>query len=85
LRADGSTDRKIPYGFLFEYVSCPNYTFEILAWLSFSFMTNSIAALLFAIVGAGQMYIWAVGKHKRYRKDFPDYPKSRKILIPFVL
>ena len=29
----GSQERPIPSGFLFDYVSCPNYTFEILAWV----------------------------------------------------
>lgn len=43
LRPAGTTVRKIPRGFLFELVSCPNYTCEILAWISFSFMTQSVA------------------------------------------
>lgn len=84
LRPAGSTVRKIPHGFLFELVSCPNYTCEILAWVAFSFMTQSIAAFLFALVGGGQMLIWAQQKHRRYRKEFRDYPKGRKILIPFI-
>jgi len=84
LRPAGSKKRAIPRGFAFEYVSCPNYLFEILAWTSFTVLTQSIPALLFALAGAVQMWFWAVKKHKQYRKEFPDYPR-RKVLIPFVL
>ncbi|KAJ3087400.1 3-oxo-5a-steroid 4- dehydrogenase, partial [Physocladia obscura] len=86
LRPPGSRARKIPYGYGFNFVSCPNYTYEILAWIALTAISGSITTLLFTIVGAVQMYLWAVKKHKRYRKDFGDsYPKNRKILIPFVL
>jgi len=83
LRPAGSTERRIPRGFLFDYVSCPNYTFEILAWIGFSLMTQTLTAYIFAFVGAAQMTVWAIKKHRQYRKDFPDYPKSRKIILPF--
>jgi very-long-chain enoyl-CoA reductase len=85
LRPPGTRERKIPKGFLFEYVSCANYFFEILAWVGFTIMTNSIPSLLFTLAGAGQMLVWAQGKHRRYKKEFPDYPKNRKALIPFLL
>jgi very-long-chain enoyl-CoA reductase len=84
LRPENSTVRKIPRGFLFEYVSCPNYTFEILAWIAFTIMTQTVAAGLFALVGAGQMIVWAIQKHKRYHKEFTSYPKNRKIIFPFI-
>eukprot|EP00762_Andalucia_godoyi_P002569 ANDGO_03314.mRNA.1 Very-long-chain enoyl-CoA reductase len=84
LRPEGTRVRKIPRGFLFELVSCPNYTFEILAWIGFTIATQTVAAALFALVGAAQMTQWAIGKHRNYRKEFKDYPKSRKIIIPFV-
>jgi len=85
LRPAGSKARNIPRGFAFNLVSCPNYTFEILAWMSFSFFTWSLPALAFTVVGAVQMWFWAVKKHKIYRKEFANYPKGRKVLIPFVL
>lgn len=31
------------------------------------------------------MAVWALGKHKLYKKEFSDYPKSRKAIFPFVL
>jgi len=84
LRPANSTVRKIPRGFLFELVSCPNYTFEIYSWIAFTVMTQTVAAGLFALVGAGQMIVWAIQKHKRYHQEFTSYPKSRKIIFPFV-
>ncbi len=85
LRPEGTTRRAIPRGGLFEYVSCPNYTFEILAWLAFAWMTMHPISWLFAAVSAIQMYVWAAKKHQRYLREFPGYPKSRRALVPFVL
>ncbi|KAI3625483.1 hypothetical protein CBS9595_000844 [Malassezia furfur] len=85
LRPAGTRVRKIPYGGLFGLVSCPNYFFEVLAWAVITVMTTSAAALLFTIVSAAQMTIWAIKKHKAYRREFGNqYPKSRKIMYPFV-
>jgi len=90
LRPAGSNVRKIPRGFLFEYVSCPNYSLEILEWIIFAYMTQTLTAWIFTIIASGQMWIWAVQKHKRYRKEFDGkqgrdkYP-YRKVLIPFIL
>lgn len=84
LRRPGTRERNIPQGFLFEYVSCANYTFEVLSWVAFSFMTLTVASFAFTAVGFAQMYVWAVAKHKRYRKEFPNYPKKRTAMIPFI-
>lgn len=85
LRPSGTKKRGIPRGGLFNLVSCPNYTCEILSWVAFSILTGSIGSWLFTIVGAVQMFFWAKNKHSRYRKEFRDYPAERKILVPFVL
>jgi len=83
---EGSQDRNIPTGFLFDYVACPNYTFEILAWVGFSIMTQIPFAYLFTLVGFLQMRDWAMKKHKGYKKDFGDaYTKlRRRAIIPFL-
>lgn len=91
LRPPGTTERKIPkptsnpFTYLFNLVSCPNYTYEIGAWVAFSVMTQALPALLFTVAGGGQMIIWALGKHRNYRKEFPNYPRGRKSIIPFVI
>lgn len=91
LRPPGTTERKIPkptgnpFTTLFNFVSCPNYTYEISAWVAFSIMTQALPAFLFTVAGGGQMVIWALGKHRNYRKEFANYPRGRKSIIPFVI
>lgn len=58
----------IPRGFLFNLITCPNYTAEILGWVAFTVATQTAAAGLFTLVGAAQMAQWALGKHKRLLK-----------------
>lgn len=90
LRPAGSKVRRIPHGGLFDYVTSPNYTYEILAWIGFNLMTRTVAGILFMFAGATQMVLWARGKHRAYKKEFDGregrdlYPPSRKIIIPFV-
>lgn len=90
LRPPGTKVRRIPEGGLFDYVTCPNYTYEILAWLGFNLMTHTAAGVLFMLAGAGQMLIWARGKHRNYLKEFDGcdgrrlYPPERRILIPYI-
>ena len=43
LRPAGTKTRAIPYGYGFNLVSCPNYTFEIIGWIVLSVMTGSYA------------------------------------------
>ena len=103
LRPAGTKQRAIPYGYGFNWVSCPNYTLEIIAWLSVCAMTGSYAgqyiivtnvsiltilhphsAWLFLFAGSYFMVIWAIKKHRNYKKEFgSNYPR-RKIIIPFV-
>ncbi|KAI1719965.1 3-oxo-5-alpha-steroid 4-dehydrogenase domain-containing protein [Ditylenchus destructor] len=90
LRPPGSKERKIPYPnsnpltLLFNYVSCPNYSYEVYSWVFFSIMTQSLPAVSFTLLGFAQMKVWAAGKHRNYKKEFPNYPKSRMPIIPFL-
>ncbi|KAJ3003422.1 3-oxo-5a-steroid 4- dehydrogenase [Thoreauomyces humboldtii] len=85
LRPAGSRVRNIPHGYGFDWVSCPNYFFEIVGWFAIALLTGSVPAYAFFAGGAGQMWQWAVKKHLRYKKEFgAAYPRSRKVLIPFV-
>jgi len=91
MRPAGSRERKIPYAsanpftWLFGLVSCPNYTYEVMAWVSFSVMTQCVPAALFALAGFYQMAVWAKGKHRNYLKEFKDYPRRRAAIIPLFL
>jgi very-long-chain enoyl-CoA reductase len=69
LRApDGKGGYQIPSGFLFNYVTCANYTTEILQWVGFKLATQTIAGYLFAAAASYIMTVWALQKHKRLRK-----------------
>ncbi|KAK0419599.1 hypothetical protein QR680_014227 [Steinernema hermaphroditum] len=91
LRPAGTKERKIPmpdgnpFTLAFNFVSCPNYLYEVLAWTSFTVMTQSLPAALFTAAGFTQMVIWAQNKHRAYKREFPNYPKTRTAIVPFVL
>ncbi|CAH2254894.1 very-long-chain enoyl-CoA reductase [Pararge aegeria] len=91
LRPPGTKVRSIPMPDfnplckLFNYVSCPNYTYEFGSWLFFAIMTKCAPAGIFAFVGLYQMSVWALGKHRNYKKEFPNYPKGRTAILPYIL
>lgn len=84
LRTGNDKGRKIPRGYGFDLVSFPNYFFESLGWLAVTLTSQNLSNLVFLTVGTLTMFNWAVRKHKRYRRDFPDYPRNRKVMFPFV-
>ncbi|KAJ5101658.1 3-oxo-5-alpha-steroid 4-dehydrogenase C-terminal [Penicillium alfredii] len=82
LRRPGTTERGIPSGFGFSLVTCPNYMFEIIAWLGIFLVSQlSWSVLFFIFVGGLQMWSWAWKKEIRYRKEFGDKYKSKKTVI----
>ncbi|KAK8961456.1 Very-long-chain enoyl-CoA reductase [Platanthera guangdongensis] len=87
--SDASAGYQIPKGFLFNMVTCANYTTEIYQWLGFNIATQTLAGYLFLTVGSCFMYNWAVGKHSRLNKLFdgkdgrPKYPNRWVFLPPF--
>lgn len=91
MRPEGTKERKIPqptsnpFTWLFKLVSCPNYTYEVGSWFWFTILTQSFSAGLFTLAGAVQMALWAIKKHKNYRKEFKDYPRGRKAIFPFLI
>ena len=84
LRTNNTNEYKIPRGFLFEKIICPNYFGEIIEWLGFFLITFNIASLSFLIWTAANLIPRARDHHKWYIKQFIDYPKNRKIIIPFL-
>lgn len=81
---DGDTKREAPKGGLFTFVSCPNYTFEIMSWVAFSAGTNIGMSWAFTLVGFLQMTDWALKKHRGYVKNEPQL-KRRKAILPFII
>ncbi|MEE6465353.1 hypothetical protein FKM82_006532 [Ascaphus truei] len=84
LRKPGETGYKIPRGGLFEYVSGANFFGEILQWSGFAIAGWSLPGAAFAIFTALVLTSRAQQHHQWYLEKFEDYPKSRKIILPFL-
>lgn len=89
LRPDGSVERKVPRGFLFDWVSCPHYLCEIGSWVGFAIAAATWASLGFLLVGAGILAAWARTRHLAYQRDFSGqdreaYPAQRRALLPYI-
>lgn len=85
LRQPGETGYKIPYGGLYRYISCPNYFGEILEWSGWALCTFSMAGLGFALWTAANLVPRALAHHRDYRARFPNYPRERHAVLPFLL
>ncbi|KAI3981225.1 hypothetical protein MKX01_041364, partial [Papaver californicum] len=87
---DGKGGYQIPRGFLFNLVTCANYTTEIYQWIGFNIATQTVAGYVFAAVAAFIMTNWALAKHRRLKKLFDGkegrakYPRRWVILPPFI-
>ncbi|CAH2311466.1 very-long-chain enoyl- reductase-like [Pelobates cultripes] len=74
-----------PFTWLYVFVSCPNYTYEMGSLISFAIMTQCIPAGVYAFIRFLQLTIWAREKHHKYLKDFKEYPRFRTSIIPLIL
>ncbi len=82
LRKPGETGYKIPKGFLFHYISCPNHFSEIIQWSGFALMAWNLPATCFFIWTMANLLPRALNHHKWYLENFKDYPVNRKAIIP---
>ncbi len=78
-------DYQVPQGGLFRLVSCPNYLGELIEWLGFLAMSQSLASLAFCLYAAANLGPRALSHHRWYKAHFPDYPSRRRALLPFLL
>jgi very-long-chain enoyl-CoA reductase len=86
LRREGTTERGIPKGLGFNWVTCPNYLFETIAWVGVLLVNRSWSTLVFIVVAVAQMAAWAQKKERRYRKEFPEtYKKKRYAMLPGIV
>ncbi len=84
LRKPGETGYKIPQGGMYRWVSSPNYTGELLEWAGWAVATWSLPGLAFAVWSFSNLTPRALFNHQWYQEKFPNYPKERKALIPFL-
>ncbi|XP_051872486.1 3-oxo-5-alpha-steroid 4-dehydrogenase 1 [Pristis pectinata] len=84
LRKPGETGYKIPRGGMFEYVSGANFFGEIVEWMGYAIACWCLPSAAFAIFTFFVVSSRAAHHHRWYLEKFEDYPKTRKILIPFL-
>lgn len=84
LRKPGETGYKIPKGFLFNYISSPNLFGEIMEWTGFAIMAWNLPALTFMAWTFANLVPRAKNHHDWYLERFPNYPKNRKVVFPFI-
>lgn len=96
---DAKPHYAVPHGFLYSYISYPNYFCEWIEWLGFALAASplpsfgSFAELLAALTPpylffAAEVFLMlprAYKGHKWYHSRFPDYPRERKAVIPFLI
>lgn len=86
LRSAGGTERGIPQGLGFDWVTCPNYLFESIAWVGMLLVTRSWSTAVFIVVAVVQMALWAKKKESRYRKEMgTKYKKKRFAMLPGIV
>lgn len=85
LRTDGEAGYRIPHGFMYKYISCPNYFGEIVQWSGWALMTLSPAGAVFCLWTLANLVPRAISHHKWYQLEFVDYPSDRKAIIPLIL
>ena len=84
LRKPNETGYKIPKGFLFDYISCPNLFGELLQWSGFAIMAWNLPALTFLVWTCANLIPRATKHHHWYQSNFPEYPTKRKALFPWL-
>ncbi len=82
---DSTPDYRIPYGGGYRLVSSPTYLGELTAWTGFAIMTWGLPGLVILLISAGNLIPRAIATQKWYQEKFPDYPRERKAVIPYVL
>lgn len=85
LRKPGEIGYKVPKGFLFEFISCPNHFGELIQWGGFALMAWNFPAATFFIWTAANLIPRALDHHKWYKTKFVNYPSGRKAIFPRFL
>jgi Predicted membrane protein len=86
LRKPGGTERGIPNCIGSNWVTSPNYMFEVLAWVGVILVSRSWAVVVFICTGIIYMRAWSRDKEKALRKEFGDrYKKKRYTMLPGLI
>jgi 3-oxo-5-alpha-steroid 4-dehydrogenase 1 len=82
--ARGERRYRIPHGGLFARVTNASYFAELVLWSGFALLTWSPAGLFILAISAANLVPRAVATHRWYRETFPDYPRKRRVLVPYL-
>lgn len=87
--SDGKHQYSIPQGCLYRFISYPNYFSEWIEFIGFAIAASPrleyTPPWMFVVAEIMVMLPRAYKGHEWYHQKFPDYPKDRKAIIPFVL
>jgi len=88
LRAPGEKKYKIPEGGLFEYVCCPHYLFELLAFIGLAIMSNHMVTWCTVVSMGGYLIGRSAATLQWYRERSSlferELPRSWRAMVPGV-
>ncbi len=82
--ARGENAYRIPRGGGFRFVTNASYLGELVAWSGFALFTWSLPGVFILTISAANLIPRALDTHRWYYERFSDYPRERKILVPFL-
>ncbi|KAK4435942.1 Steroid 5-alpha-reductase DET2 [Sesamum alatum] len=85
LRDGNDKGYKIPRGGLFDLVICPHYLFEILIFIGFSFISQTLFSYLCAVGSTMYLLARSCAIINWYLSKFKVFPRNVKALIPYVV
>lgn len=81
LRRPGTTEKGIPSCIGSSLVTCPNYMFEIIAWIGMVIVSREWSVALSIAIGTSYMMSWSRDKEKALRQTFGDKYKKKKYTL----
>ena len=84
LRTNHGEGYHVPNGFLYRYITCPNYLGELIEWFGWFVLTMSPAALTFFVWTFANLVPRAKSNHEWSKLNIKNYPSNRKAILPFV-
>ena len=85
LRKEKGPGYHVANTFLYKHLSCPNYFGELLEWMGWAILTYSLSGFVFFLWTFANLFPRAIANHKWYKKQFKQYPQSRKAVIPWII
>lgn len=85
LRPAGDTRHYLPQKGIYRYVTSGNYFGELVEWIGFAILTQSVAAWIFVLWTFANLAPRAYAIRQHYREEFgKEAVGKRKCLIPYI-